>query len=238
MRVDDVTKKTLQTFVWSKINSGRNSLPDWVENSAIGYTSLGTPYFDSIKLKLDDFNVSDEYVNTLISVSNSAEISRTFVNGRKGSICQITNEGDYDITMNIKIFSEFGTDNPNFQNNVEIHKTGRPFIQGLGIGRTGVNINPFNLGIFQQHDYSTAYTPNYELSKLISLINKFYTDYSYNTIQVESLYLNDVFGIFNIIPYSIQTQQDVDNINTYTVIIQAYSSFPDDPDTLSEIIPK
>lgn len=233
--MDEVRKNTLQSFVWSKINSGRNTLPDWIENKSIGFTSLGTPYFDSVTFILDEFNKSEEYINSLISVSSQAEISKSFVNGRKGSIKQITNEGDFDITFNIKILSEFGTTT----SDVELRKVGRRFDVGVDINRNGVNIDLNNiLNITNRNQYEMAVLPNSNTRNLIDLIYEFYNNSSYTNVKVESLYLNNVFGIYNIIPYSIQTQQNPDEINAYNIIIQAYSDFIDDEKTISEIIPK
>lgn len=240
--MDNVTKQTISNTINSKINSGMNNLPDWVTNYPVGTTQLGTPYFDSVKFLLDNSNETDEYINTVISVTNSANVARSFINGRKGgSIKQMVGEGDWDITFNIKIFSDFLIDsNRQLNDNITIQKVGTGFNSNLSINSTGININDPLSPIFQrvQPHYQGDYYPNDSLSRLISFLTKFYQDQNFINIKVESLYLNDIFNIYNIVPYSINTQQNTEDTNMYNIIIQAYSDFADNTNDYSEeIIP-
>lgn len=233
---DNITKRTTRRLIFSKLTSGSNSFPDWLENSPVGTSSLGTPYYDSVRFILDDDLFSEEYVNSLISVTTSAEISRTYVNGRKGSIKQITNEGDYEITFKIKIFSEFGYTT----SDVTRRRVGRGLpVPQIGTFSDRVGFRPdFASFVTERKQYEMASTPNSNVRELVDLINEFYNNSEYVNMQVESLYLNDVFGIYNIIPYSIITQQNYDEINSYEIVIQAYSDFQDIENVEQEIIPK
>lgn len=225
-------------FTWSKINAGNNNLPDWVIDAPVGITKLGTLYNDSVKFILDDLNKTEEFVNTLVSVSNSASITRTFINGRKGgSIKQIVGEGDYEVIFNIKIISEIGFNVGNFINSNVIVK---PVGNGNPLG--GANLGNFisePLSIpTPMFPLQADFHPNVSMTNLIQFLTKFYQNPSYSNIKVESLYLNDIFGIYNIVPYSINTQQNHESTNTYNIIISAYSDNSNDSDTYSnEIIP-
>lgn len=245
--VDGVTRRTVAQHVWQKVNAGNNTMPDWVINSPVGVTKLGTPYNDSVTFSLDDYTTTDEYINSLISLSNNANITQTYVNGRKGgSIKQITGESDWDIIFNIKVFAEYSFDRGDIGNHgddmLEIQRVGNGSADNT-IQKIGQFINsPFEttFGNKTVIEYMGDYNPNFELSKLINFFNKFYSDEKYNNVKVNSLYLNNIFGIYNIIPYSIQTQQSVDETNVYNITINAYSDINDSDiqNYESEIIPK
>lgn len=202
--------------VYTKLSSGSHLIPNWLVNEEVGLTGLGTPYYDSVKFKLDDLNETPEFIESVISISNSANISKTYINGRKSSVKQITGFGDYEITFNIKLVSP-----------KEVSKY--DIIPGTQIQEVGIGVPIVN---------ATDYAPNTELRNLINFFNIFYANMSYKNIEVKSLYLNNAFGITNIVPYSISTQQNIDSTNTYNIVIAAYSDFAEDTSTYSnEIIP-
>lgn len=244
--IDPINRNTKAQFVTSKINAGFNNLPDWAINAPVGTTKLGTPYFDSVKMKLSETNTTDEYINTLISVSKNSNVIATKINGRKGFVKQIVDEGDYDIVMNIKIFAEYDLIDTSVHDNLTTRQVGRGFNPNVNISPTGIEIqDPIGLvadgfNTFRNRPkYLGDYTPNGELGLLIDFLTQFENDKTYTNIQIESLYLNDVFGIYNIVPYSISTQQNAENSNMYNIIISAYSDLPDETDEYSrEIIPK
>lgn len=249
--IDQINRNTKAQFVTSKINAGFNNLPDWIVNAPVGTTKLGTPYFDSVKMKLSETNTTDEYINTLISVSKNSNVIATKINGRRGFVKQIVDEGDYDIIMNIKIFAEYDMMDPaGINNNVTSRRVGRGFNPYINISTTGVDIpDPIGTATGLINDgfatfrnipiYQGDYTPNGELGALMNFLTEFENDKTYANIQIESLYLNDVFGIYYIVPHSISTQQNAENSNMYNIIISAYSDLPDETNEYSrEIIPK
>lgn len=154
------------------------------------------------------------YTNCTITIANSANVSRTFINGRKGgSVKQITSPGDYEITFNINIFSDYSNLNqPEGTLNEVGYNFGKP-----------------------QRAFGNYY-PNMELEKINTFFNKFYTNVTLEDVKVKSNYLNNNFGIMKIIPYSFNTMQNHDYTNTYNLIINAYSQFDDDSGK-NEIIP-
>ena len=244
MIVNKVALITGAQFANSKLQAGNNNLPDWIVNSPVGNTLIGTPYYDSVKFTLDALNESDEYINTVIAVSNSAQISQTYVNGRRGSVKQMINESDYDIAFNIKITSPFTLDkSPNL--NYFKQQVGKGNITGIAGGifqAAGQVINdPLSVArgdLMSVGGYQGDYTPDLEMYKLLNVINTFYNNTSYANIKVDSLYLNNVFGIKYIVPYSVQTQQDPESTNTYNIVINAYSDIVDNELYESEIIPR
>lgn len=231
--IDRLFLTNISQKVYSKGLSGSHLIPNWLVNEEVGLTGLGTPYYDSVKFKLDDLNETPEFIESVISISNLANISKTYINGRKSSVKQITGFGDYEITFNIKLVSPhtLGTDSSisNIENAIKNKSNTLPpppytEVQKVGIG--GVSYK------------SADYVPNTELRNLINFFNIFYANMSYKNIEVKSLYLNNAFGITNIVPYSISTQQNIDSTNTYNIVIAAYSDFAEDTSTYSnEIIP-
>ena len=214
--------------LFSKTHAGNNGLPDWVTTRVDGYTKLGTPYFDSVRFTLDENNFTNKYISCLISVVNSTNIVKSFVNGRNGgSIKQLVGEGDYDIVFNIKIISDFSINNGDI-NGTEVTKVGN------GDGDTTVNKIFQGKNNFSNFDtksnmnpgfskYQGDYLPNEEIRYLTNFFSKFNKDYNYKNIGVESFYLNDCFGINSIVPYNITTSQNNESSNTYNYIISAYS---------------
>lgn len=231
---DRLTNITRTRYGISKAASGTNLIPDWQENEPIGIAKTGAPFFDSVTLGLidipiatatnpeyyDDELIVGQYVNSVISVSSSAQISKTFVNGRRGgSVKQITNQGDFDITISLNIFSDYHTE--------ELSDQGPAYTRPVGrvISRRGSTL-------------FGNYYPDKELAKIINFFNEFYTNRTWQYVNINSLYLNNDFNITKIIPYSIHTSQNQNSTNMYSVIINAYSHFDDDPNIVTdEIIP-
>ena len=250
MIIDRVALTTAAQHGFSKLNAGNNQLPDYIVNSKMGETGLGTPYYDSVEFNLDQNIKTSEYVNCVIAVNRRTKITKSLIKGRNnGSIKQMINEDDYDITFNLKLFSPFS-----FNNNVELDVNGplkkqivgkansqvgafRQDLRSIGslvaeptqIVQTLTNDNP---------KYQGDYTPDAELETLMSFFTEFNQNITYKHVIVTSLYLNNNLGVNNIIPYSISTSQNTEFTNMYNVIIKAYSDIPDDRASFkSEIIP-
>lgn len=235
---------TAAQFGFSNLNAGNNRLPDWLTNTSIGNTNLGTPYYDSVKFKLGALE-SAEFINCHVSVVNNAQIVKTMIPGRVGgSVKQLMGEGDYSLTFKMKVFAPMFPSSDNsftatkqkvgIRNDITSKK-------GVALSATGQFIaEPSNFidGFEGTEPYQGDYYPNDEMYALVDLLYEFYTNKTYINMEVESIYLNDIFGIYNIVPYSFSTQQS-DSSNSYEITIQAYSDKQDPrASSISEIIPK
>lgn len=224
---DILRDKTALRDAASKLGAGLNTVPDWTENMPVGISATGVPFFDSVTFSLVDLStdtfygpsfqgVIGQYINSKISVNNDATVSRTLINGRKGgSVKQLIAQDDYLITFDITIMAEYSAmfhnaDNTLYKNN----------------GLTGLTMPSYG-----------NYYPNGEMQKIMSFFKTFYEDITYQHVWVKSNYLNSVFGITKIIPYSINTQQDHEVTNSYKITINAYSEFNSE-DIADSIIPK
>jgi len=242
--IDKLRLITIGQFGFSKLNAGNNRLPDWITNTPVGNTNLGTPYYDSVKFKLGTLE-SEEFVNSRVSVVNNAQIVKTMIPGRSGgSVKQLMGEGDYSLTFTIKVFAPMfpkkyaqTTQRVGNRNNGIKSKKGVADIYTLG----QIVAEPSSVGGLNDEGsapYQGDYYPNEELASLVDLFYEFYTNKTYINMEVESIYLNDIFGIYNIVPYSFSTQQS-DSSNSYEITIQAYSDKQDPrASSESEIIPK
>ena len=228
-------------MTYQKLNAGNNSLPNILENKTVGMTPLGTPYYDSVKFELNELIFSDEYINCVISANKLINIATTTIPGRNANVLQYVDQGGWDIIFNIKLVSDFGTNNFD-EDTIQERQIGMKkdsYNKALAGKIIQTATNPLSiLDSPQTYRWQTDYQPDSKLKNLLEFFDEFFLNPTWQNIKVTSKYLNNNLTVDRIIPYSISTAQNVDYTNQYDITISCYSDI--DADGLlynDEIIP-
>jgi hypothetical protein len=206
---DVLALKTAAYWTFHNATAGLNNIGNFYENledNIIKSPITGQGVWDYVKFSLSKDIFIGEYINSTISIQNNVEVSRTFINGNtNGSIKQLINTGDQDITIVLNIFSPFQIGDMQLDNNAQLN------IKSGGSKKFG------------------NYYPNDELKKIYNFFNSFWNNNTYQKVDILSGYLNNL-GINEIIPYSISTGQNHSVTNSYSITIKAYTDTnTDDP---------
>ena len=122
-----------------------------VDFTGLKKSYLGTPIFDALELVTGDS--SFVFDSVLMSVSMENNIERTFIQGRKGSVKEYVNAGDYTIEIEGGLYAKGVYEFPEteLKNTLDILKSTQQkieciseFLQHFGIYEVVVNSFKFN----------------------------------------------------------------------------------------------
>lgn len=234
--IDKTLLRNTGNILYQKLNAGNNSLPNILENKTIGMTPLGTPYYDSVVFELNDTLCTDEYINCVISANKLINIATTAIPGRNSNVLQYVDQGGWDIIFNIKLISDFGTNNFD-EDTIQERRIGK---KDTTVGKIVQSAtNPLSLlESPQTYRWQTDYQPDMKLKNILEFFDEFFKNATYQNIKVISKYLNNNLNVDRVIPYSISTAQNQDFTNQYDITISCYSDIDSDGLLYSdEIIP-
>lgn len=219
---DRLLKQNAGNMLYQKVTAGNNKLQNILENNTVGTSLLGTPYFDSVIFWLNDEYYTEGYINCVISANKMINISSTSIQGRGNNVLQFVDKGGWELVFNIKLVSDFQTNEVEDADNIKERLIGsNPSAVMQGIATIS---NP--LSVFDSpanFRWQTDYQPDKKLKNILEFFDKFFDDTTYQNIRVTSKFLNNNLGVEHIVPYSINTAQNVDYTNQYDITISAYS---------------
>ena len=234
--IDKTLLRNTGNILYQKLNAGNNSLPNILENKTIGISPLGSPYYDSVVFELNDTLCTAEYINCVISANKLINIATTSIPGRNSNVLQYVDQGGWDIIFNIKLISDFGTNNFD-EDTIQERKIGK---KDTTVGKIVQSAtNPLSLlESPQTYRWQTDYQPDMKLKNILEFFDEFFKNATYQNIKVVSKYLNNNLNVDRVIPYSISTAQNQDYTNQYDITISCYSDLDADGLLYSdEIIP-
>lgn len=219
---DKLLQRNVANHIYQRGFAGNNNLQNVLENNTVGTSFLGTPYYDSVIFWLNEDTYTEGYINCVISANKMINISTTSIQGRNANILQYVDRGGWEILFNIKLVSDFQTNEIEDADNIKEREIGRNPSKVLEtIGTLTRPLSIFDTPV--TYRWQTDYQPDKKLKNLIEFFDTFFDDQSYQNIRVTSKFLNNNLGIDNVIPYSISTAQNVDYTNTYDITIACYS---------------
>lgn len=234
---DRLLMQNAGNMLYQKVTAGNNQLQNILENNTVGRTSMGTPYYDSVIFWLNEDYYTEGYVNCVISANKMINISTTTIQGRGANVLQYVDKGGWEIVFNIKLVSDFQTNEVEDADNIKERLVGRnpsPIMQDIATLSNPLSVfdSPANFR------WQTDYQPDKKLKNVLEFFDKFFDDVTYQNIRVTSKFLNNNLGVERVIPYSINTAQNVDYTNQYDITIACYSDIDSDAmEYNDEIIP-